>query len=85
MLGTCQGEDDRYSTVFTISITAYSIPWGQSSNNSNYLTNNGHNSISWTIIMNTIMFQKILANKTEMEPLEQTKKMYNDISDVPLL
>lgn len=27
-------------------------------------------SISWTVIMNITMFQKILAKKSEMEPVE---------------
>lgn len=36
--------------------------------------------------MNTIVFQKILANQTEMKPLEQTKtkKIDNAISDILL-
>lgn len=41
-------------------------------------------SISWTIIRNTIMFQKILVKKSDMEPVEQPKKNYN-ISDILLL
>lgn len=32
-------------------------------------------SISWTIIRNTIMFQKILVKKSDMEPVEQPKKI----------
>ena len=39
-----------------------------------HVKNDGHNSISWTIIMNTIMFQSILTEKRKMEPVEQTKK-----------
>lgn len=39
-----------------------------------HVKNDGHNSISWTVIMNTIMFQSILTEKRKMEPAEQTKK-----------